>query len=39
MESAIIREKKLKKWKRLWKLELIEESNPDWQDLYDKLTG
>jgi len=34
MESAIQREKRLKKWKRVWKLELIERSNPDWQDLY-----
>jgi len=34
MESAIIREKRLKDWKRKWKLELIESRNPDWQDLY-----
>jgi putative endonuclease len=34
MESAIKREKRLKEWKRVWKLELIERSNPDWQDLY-----
>ena len=34
MESAIAREKRLKKWKRKWKLELIESSNPDWLDLY-----
>ena len=34
MESAIQREKKLKEWKRVWKLELIEKTNPDWQDLY-----
>jgi len=34
MESAIGREKMLKKWKRAWKLELIESTNPDWQDLY-----
>jgi putative endonuclease len=34
MESAITREKRLKNWKRKWKLELIESSNPDWQDLY-----
>ena len=30
MESAIIREKAIKKWKRAWKVVLIEESNPDW---------
>jgi putative endonuclease len=34
MESAIEREKRLKEWKRMWKLELIESSNPYWQDLY-----
>jgi putative endonuclease len=37
MESAIIREKRLKEWKRVWKLELIEKSNPDWQDLYETI--
>ena len=37
MESAIIREKRLKDWKRKWKLALIEGGNPDWRDLYDKL--
>ncbi len=35
MESAIMREKRLKDWKRAWKLELIESKNPDWLDLYD----
>ncbi|MFH0820078.1 MAG: GIY-YIG nuclease family protein [bacterium] len=34
IESAIEGEKRLKKWKRKWKLELIEKSNPNWQDLY-----
>jgi putative endonuclease len=34
MESAIEREKRLKEWKRKWKLELIESFNPNWQDLY-----
>jgi putative endonuclease len=33
MENAIIREKRIKKWNRAWKLELIEASNPDWRDL------
>jgi putative endonuclease len=35
MESAIIREKRLKDWKRAWKLQLIETKNPDWLDLYN----
>jgi putative endonuclease len=39
MESAIQREKALKEWKRAWKIELIEESNPKWRDLYDTLLG
>jgi len=34
MNSAIQREKRLKGWKRSWKIKLIEKSNPDWQDLY-----
>lgn len=33
MESAILREKQMKKWRRAWKIELIEKSNPDWRDL------
>ncbi len=33
--DAIRREKQLKKWNRAWKIELIEKSNPDWQDLSD----
>ncbi len=37
IESAIYREKQLKKWNRKWKLELIEEGNPDWKDLYEDL--
>ncbi len=34
MKSAIQREKRLKEWKRVWKLEMIERTNPDWLDLY-----
>ena len=34
---AIQREKNLKKWKRSWKLQLIEEENPNWDDLYNDL--
>src|SRR5258706_10639895 len=37
MESAIAREKAIKEWKRLWKLQLIESTNPDWADLYDQI--
>ena len=33
-ESAIMREKALKEWKRKWKLDLIETANPTWRDLY-----
>ena len=36
---AITREKQMKKWKRKYKLELIEKSNPDWIDLYKDLTA
>ena len=36
-ESAIAREKKLKKWNRAWKIRLIEKDNPNWHDLYEKL--
>ena len=34
-ESAIAREKKIKRWRRDWKIRLIEENNPDWVDLFD----
>ncbi len=34
IESAIKREKQIKKWNRDWKIELIEKNNPDWRDLY-----
>ena len=37
MEAAILREKQLKKWKRAWKLRLIEENNPLWADLNESL--
>lgn len=33
-ESAIFREKQLKKWLRLWKVRLVESMNPEWRDLY-----
>ncbi len=38
-ESAISREKQIKKWNRKWKLDLIDNSNPFWEDLYEKLTS
>jgi len=34
INSAITREKQIKKWRRQWKIELIEENNPEWMDLY-----
>ena len=36
---AITREKELKKWRRAWKLDLIEKMNPEWIDLYDAFAG
>jgi putative endonuclease len=38
-ESAIVREKQLKKWNRLWKIQLIERTNPEWCDLYSEIVG
>ena len=37
--AAIEREKQLKRWHRQWKINLIEEHNPDWKDLYPGLTS
>ena len=37
MESARIREKRLKKWHRDWKIRIIEEANPTWRDLYQEI--
>ena len=36
-ESAFVRERRIKKWNREWKLELIERTNPDWRDLFEEL--
>jgi len=36
-EAVFTRERQLKKWKRAWKVELIEKENPDWLDLYETL--
>ena len=37
MAEAILREKRIKKWRRAWKLKPIEEDNPSWRDLYDEI--
>jgi len=34
VNSAIVREKQLKRWKRQWKIDMIERLNPEWRDLY-----
>ncbi len=39
VESAIVREKRIKKWRRAWKLGLIEKDNPNWLDLYEKIAA
>jgi putative endonuclease len=39
INEAILREKRIKKWERRWKLELIESFNPEWADLYDTLNS
>jgi putative endonuclease len=39
INSAITREKQMKKWRRQWKVELIEEGNSEWKDLYDSLVA
>ena len=38
-QSAILREKQMKKWNRQWKIELIEALNLNWEDLYEDLVG
>jgi putative endonuclease len=39
VREAIARETRLKKWKRAWKINLIEQDNPDWLDLYESLNA
>jgi len=39
IEQAIHREKRLKKWTRAWKVQLIEGENPNWDDLYPSIAG
>jgi putative endonuclease len=39
IDAAIAHEKRVKRWRREWKFDLIEKGNPDWDDLYDQLQG
>ncbi|MFO8009239.1 MAG: GIY-YIG nuclease family protein [Dehalococcoidia bacterium] len=39
VREAITREKQLKNWRRRWKVDLIQQENPDWKDLYDDIIG
>jgi putative endonuclease len=39
IQSAITREKQIKKWNRAWKIRLIQEQNPLWRDLYAEVVG
>jgi putative endonuclease len=39
MADAILREKRIKKWERAWKVALIESDNPQWRDLYEDIVA
>jgi putative endonuclease len=39
MSDALTREKRIKKWRRQWKIDLIEQNNPQWRDLYQDLAS
>jgi putative endonuclease len=39
VEAAIRREKRMKKWPRQWKINQVEQANPEWRDLYPELTS
>jgi putative endonuclease len=39
MHEAILRESQLKKWRRAWKVRLVESMNPHWANLFDPMTG
>ena len=39
LEAAMLREKRIKEWKRDWKIAMIERENPRWLDLYNDLTA
>ena len=38
-ETAILREKRIKNWRRAWKVDLIQQANPTWRDLWDEIVG
>jgi putative endonuclease len=38
IQDAIVREKRIKKWRRAWKVELIEKANPRWEDLFVQIS-
>lgn len=38
-DTALQREKRIKEWKRKWKIELIEQGNPEWKDLYEVIVS
>jgi putative endonuclease len=38
-ENAFLRERQMKEWRRKWKIQLIEEQNPRWDDLYEDLNN
>ena len=39
VQQAILREKQIKNWNRIWKIELIESGNPEWNDIYETIIG
>jgi putative endonuclease len=39
IEEAILREKRIKRWRRDWKIDLIHQNNRDWKDLYEELNN
>ena len=39
LPTAFLRERRIKKWNRAWKVRLIEETNPRWDDLYEELVS
>lgn len=39
LDSALVQERRIKRWRRAWKIDLIRSRNPDWRDLFDGLQG